>query len=78
MITFHVSTDITDDHRVVLNVQPEVPTGTAELVVSVSSAVPEASKQPRSSLAEWADQQAEHWGEQLSSIDVAGFTGRRF
>jgi len=78
MITFRVSTDIKDDHRVILNVPPEVPTGQAELVVCVSSPVQDAGKQPRTSLAEWADQQSEHWGEQLSSDDVAGFTGRRF
>ena len=35
-------------------------------------------KRPGTSLAEWAEQNAEDWGEQLSSEDVEGFTGRRF
>jgi hypothetical protein len=56
---------------------PEVPTGQAELVVTVASPVPD-KKPPRTSLADWAEENAEHWGKQLSSEDVEGFTGRRF
>ena len=37
----------------------------------------QATKPSRSSLADWAEQSAEHWGKQLSSEDVEGFTGRR-
>lgn len=37
-----------------------------------------AQKQPRTSLADWAEAKGEHWGSQLSSEDVEGFTGRRF
>ena len=36
------------------------------------------SKPSRTSLADWAEQNGEHWGTQLSSEDVEGFTGRRF
>jgi hypothetical protein len=32
----------------------------------------------RTSLAEWADVNAEHWGSQLNSANVEGFTGRSF
>ena len=32
----------------------------------------------RTSLADWADENAEHWGDELRSDDVEGFTGRRF
>jgi hypothetical protein len=35
-------------------------------------------KRPGSSLAEWAEENAEDWGGQLRSDDVEGFTGRRF
>ncbi len=77
MITFRITTDIKDDRRVLLTLPPEVPTGRAELVVSVDSSAPD-NKQPRTSLADWADANAEHWGNQLSSEDVEGFTGRRF
>ena len=38
----------------------------------------EAPKRPGTSLADWAEQNAEDWGDQLSSEDVEGFTGRRF
>jgi hypothetical protein len=77
MITFRVSTEVKDDRQVVLQLPPEVPTGQAELVVSVNSA-PVGKKPPRTSLAEWAEANAENWGDKLSSEDVEGFTGRRF
>ena len=77
MITFRITTDVTDDRRIVLTLPPEVPTGHAELVVTVDSQAPEP-KRPRTSLADWAEANAENWGQQLSSEDVAGFTGRRF
>ena len=34
--------------------------------------------EPRTSLADWAEANAENWGEQLGSEDVEGFTGRRY
>jgi hypothetical protein len=76
MITFRVSADVRDDHRVVLILPPEVPTGRSELIVSVAPAPVAESKSPRSSLADWAETNAEHWGSRLSSADVGGFTGR--
>ena len=77
MITFRTTTEVNDDRRVVLKLPPEVPTGQVELVVSVDSPAPD-KKQPRTSLADWAEANAEHWGNRLSSEDVEGFTGRRF
>jgi hypothetical protein len=77
MITFRITTNVTDDHRVVLTLPPEVPIGQAELVVTVESPVLDR-KQPRTSLADWAEAGAENWGTQLRSEDVEGFTGRRF
>jgi hypothetical protein len=35
-------------------------------------------KRPGTSLADWAEQNAEDWGDQLRSDDVERFTGRRF
>jgi hypothetical protein len=29
-------------------------------------------------VADWAEQNADDWGDQLSSEDVEGFTGRRY
>jgi hypothetical protein len=77
MITLRITTDVKEDRRVVLTLPPEVPTGQAELVVTVESPAPE-NKPPRTSLADWAEANAENWGKQLSSEDVEGFTGRRF
>jgi hypothetical protein len=37
MITVRMTTDVADDRRVVLTLPPEVPTGRAELVVTVES-----------------------------------------
>lgn len=77
MITIRVSTDVKDDRQVTVTLPPEVPTGKAELIINIAPEQPEASKLPRSSLADWAEEHAEHWGERLRSTDVEGFTGRR-
>ena len=78
MITFRVSADVKEDRRVVLTLPENVPTGAAELVVSVAPARDVQRKPPRSSLASWAEENAEHWGNRLSALDVEGFTGRSF
>ena len=76
MITIRVSADIKDDRRVVLVLPPEVPVGKSELVVSVAPETKVDVQLPRSSLADWAEENAEHWGTRLNSTDVEGFTGR--
>jgi hypothetical protein len=76
MITVRISADIKEDRQVVLTLPPEVPLGRSELVVSVDSEPTPATRLPRSSLADWADENAEHWGNRLSATDVEGFTGR--
>ena len=77
MITIRVSADIHDDRQVVLTLPPEVPTGKAELIINIAPGQPERPKLPRSSLAEWAEEHAEHWGQRIQSTDVEGFTGRK-
>jgi hypothetical protein len=37
MITFRITADVKDDRRIVLTLPPQVPTGQAELVVTVES-----------------------------------------
>ena len=37
MITFRLTADIKDDRRIALTLPPEVPTGKAELVISIES-----------------------------------------
>ncbi len=77
MITMQITVEIQDDRRVVLNLPPEVPTGPSDLVVTVTPQ-PAEKKKPRTSLAEWANANAEDWGDTIRSEDVEGFTGRRF
>ncbi len=78
MITFHTLADVSDDRQVVLKVPPEVPVGRHDFVVTVTTPTSAKAKRPRSSLADWAERNAESWGDLLTSEDVAGFTGRRF
>ena len=77
MVTLRITTDVPSDRRLVLTLPAEVPAGRAALVVTVDSLDPKP-RRPRTSLAEWADENAEDWGEELNSEDVASFTGRRF
>ena len=77
MITVRMTADVQDDRRIVLTLPPEVPTGPAELVVTIDSSIP-TNKRLRTSLADWANANAENWGDRLRSDDVEGFTGRRF
>lgn len=77
MITFRVSADVQNDHRIVLTLPPEVPTGQAELVISVRSEAGKPDRRPRTSLADWAEENAEHWGNHFDASDVESFTGRR-
>lgn len=77
MITLRLTAEVTADRRVVLTLPPEVPTGQADLVITVVSPRSR-EKQERTSLAAWAEANAENWGTQLNSEDVDGFTGRRF
>jgi hypothetical protein len=78
MITFRISAEVKPDRQIVLTLPPEVPTGMAELVVTVASPTRQDRKQRRTSLADWAEENAEDWGDQLNSEDVEGFTSRRF
>jgi hypothetical protein len=56
MITFRIKTDVNDDRRVVLTLPPEVPTGQAELVVSVDSRTPQ-TQHLQTNLADWIEVQ---------------------
>ena len=79
MTMFHLTVDVGSDRKVVLELPPEVPVGKARLTVSVESeAVLRPPKRPRSSLAEWAEKNAEDFGGSIRSDDIEGFTGRKF
>lgn len=77
-VTFRISTAVGENRQVILQLPSEAPIGQVELEVSVSVPTPKDGKPARTSLADWADQRAEHWGDRLQSTDVEGFTGRRF
>ena len=56
----------------------QLPDGTwvkVEPLALVPDVIP---KRPGTSLAEWAEQNAEDWGDQMNSENVEAFTGRRF
>ena len=78
MITLRISANIRKDRRLLLQLPPDVPTGRVELSVTVQPNGKRIKKRPGTSLAKWAEENAEHWGDQISSEDVEGFTGRRF
>ena len=78
MIQIRFSTDVPEDRQVTLQLPDDVPMGKVDLLVTIEAEPQKKKKLPRTSLADWAEKQAEHWGEELSSTDVEGFTGRRF
>lgn len=80
MITVQKTVEITADRKLKIDVElpPDTPLGQAELTLSVRPQSESPQKKPRTSLADWAEENAEHWGDQISSTDVEGFTGRRF
>ena len=77
MITLQITVDVKDDRQVVLTLPTEVPIGQTELLVTISPQ-PAQKKKPRTSLAEWAEANAEAWGDKIRSEDVESFTGRRY
>ena len=56
----------------------ELPDGTFVKVEPLTLPTDVVPKRPGTSLAEWAEQNAEDWGDELNSENVEAFTGRRF
>ena len=56
----------------------ELPEGMRVKVEPLEVAADVVAKRPGTSLAEWAEQHAEDWGDRLNSENVEAFTGRRF
>ena len=50
--------------------------GTADIIVYQQVLNSDLEKRGRTSLADWAEENAEHWGDRLSAGDVNKFTGR--
>ena len=55
-----------------------LPDGTPVKVEPLITQQDEVPKRPGTSLADWAEENAEDWDDKLSSEDVENFTGRRF
>ena len=56
----------------------ELPEGTLVKVEPLEVTAEVVAKRPGTSLAEWAEQNAEDWGDRLNSEKVEAFTGRRY
>jgi hypothetical protein len=67
VITFRISADVSADRQVTQRLPLEVPVGKNDLVVTVGAQSDVQGKRPRSSLADWAERNAESWGERLNS-----------
>lgn len=76
-MTVHLKAEVTADRKIEITLPPEFPLGSVDLLVTVAAPNGQP-KRPRSSLADWAEQNAEDWGSEFNSEDVESFTGRRF
>jgi hypothetical protein len=90
MQSFETVAQVSDDHTLTVVIPPEFPTGQVRVMLipipdeapyirGVEAGIPYTrGKLPPTSLAEWAEQNAEHWGDRIRSDDVESFTGRRY
>jgi hypothetical protein len=78
MPTIRFTTEIGTDGTIRLPEGVELPPGEVDVTVVPSAENSDPHEPPRTSLADWADQYAEHWGQQLRAVDVSSFTGRSF
>lgn len=76
MFSFLQEVNVPADRKIVIQLPPDAPVG-AKLAVKLQSQ-PSPQKRPRTSLADWAEENAEDLGGDVSSTDVEGFTGRRY
>lgn len=78
MSTIRFTTRIDDNRRIQLPEGVEIGPGNVEVTIVQPCRPAGEARAPRSSLADWAEQHAEHWGKRLSAVDVSTFTDRRF
>lgn len=76
MFSIQQDVDVPEDWKIVIELPPEIPVGSKLRLTLISS--PVSRKRPRTSLADWARENAEPLGDEIKSTDVEGFTGRRF
>jgi hypothetical protein len=63
---------------VILDADAVLPEGTSVNVEPVSAQASATPKRPGTSLADWAENNAESWGDRIRSDDVESFTGRKY
>jgi hypothetical protein len=71
MITLRITADIKEDRRVILTLPSEVPTGPAEVIVTVEQAVSGDNVQ-QAGLADWAEEQTEANGDEQARYPLRG------
>jgi hypothetical protein len=76
MFSFLQEVDVPADRKIIIQLPPDAPVGAKLAVKFESQANPP--KRPRTSLADWTEKNAEDLGDDVSSGDVEGFTGRRY
>jgi len=78
MSRIRFTTKIDDDRTIRLPEDVEIEPGNVEVTIVQPCRSADEGRTPRTSLADWAEQNAEHWGSRLSAVDVSTFTDRRF
>ena len=78
MSSIRFTTRIDDDRTIRLPEGVEIGPGNVEVTIVQPRGSAGEARAPRTSLADWAEQHAEHWGRRLSAVDVSTFTDRRF
>ena len=76
MATVRFTGEILPDGTIRLPEGVKLAPGTAEITVEHSTDAPGHDVPQRRSLADWAETEAEHWGQRLRADDVSSFTGR--
>ena len=76
MTTIRISAELQDDRRLTVTLPAEVPLGKIDLLITVEAQNGTQVKPPRSSLADWAERNAEDECDAIKSDDVKSLTGR--
>jgi hypothetical protein len=76
MFGFLQEVDVPADRKVIIQLPLDAPIGMT-LAVKFETK-PQPAKRPRTSLADWAEANAEDLGGEVASADVEGFTGRNY
>ena len=78
MSSVSFTTEIGADGKIAMPEQILLAPGKVEVTVVPLVDDAASPQRSRTSLAKWAEEVAEPWGDQFRSSDVASFTGRRF